>query len=246
MRTILVIGGTTEARTAAARLESNGFRVVVSVATGLGELYAGDHEIISGGKNDQELAAQARRWDADAVVDCSHPFALAAGRASRGAAASAGIPYLRFTRPRGIEEGVEVVSSWEEAVEALRRRGERALLTIGVRHLEPFVAAGLDLAARVLPMPESVGECLRLGLRPEDIIAAFPPHDVEFNRACIRKTGARVLVSKDSGGEGGTPEKIEAASAEGAHFVMISRPREEDGIHDIDELMERLGEVLPT
>lgn len=244
MSTVLVIGGTTEAHRVGDRLEAEGYRVVVSVATGLGERYAGAREVLAGSKDSQELAMQARRHEAAAVLDCTHPFAVEASRAARGAAAAAGIPYLCFTRPAGTTHGVERVAGWEEAVELLGKIGTRALLTIGVRHLEPFAAAGLDFAARVLPLPESIAECVRLGLGPEDIIAAFPPHDTDFNRACIRKTGAGVLVMKDSGDEGGTPEKIAAAAGEGIRAVMVERPAGEAGIVDIDELVARVKEVV--
>ncbi|MHB0914803.1 MAG: precorrin-6A reductase [Thermoleophilia bacterium] len=244
MSTVLVVGGTTEAQRASGRLEAEGFRVVVSVATGLGERYTQGREVVSGSKDGRALAEEVRRCGAGAVLDCTHPFAVDATRSARAAAAESGIPYLRFTRLPSGEDGVECVADWDDAVGLLRRSGSRSLLTIGVRHLEPFAAAGLDFAARVLPLPDSIDRCVRLGLRPENIIAAFPPHDVEFNRACIRKTAAKVVVMKDSGDEGGTPEKIAAAAAEGARAVMVLRPRAEAGISDIDELVASLNQAL--
>lgn len=244
MNTVLVVGGTTEAQRAAGRLEAEGFRVVVSVATGLGERFARAREVVSGGKDARELAAEARRCGAGAVLDCTHPFAVEATRSARSAAEEAGIPYLRFTRLPAAGDGVECVETWDEAVKLLRRSGSRALLTIGVRHLEPFAAAGIDFAARVLPLPQSIAECVRLGLRPEDIIAAFPPHDVEFNRACIRKAGAAAVLMKDSGDEGGTPAKVEAAAAEGVQAIMVRRPLAETGIIDIEELVVSLNKAV--
>lgn len=244
MNTVLVVGGTTEARRAAGRLEAEGYRVVVSVATGLGQRFAGSRDVLTGGKDARELAAEVRRCGAGAVLDCAHPFAVEASRSARTAAGEAGVPYLRFTRLPAADDGVDCVENWDDAVELLRRSGGRALLTIGVRHLEPFAAAGIDFAARVLPLPQSIAECVRLGLPPEDIIAAFPPHDVDFNRACIRKAGAAVLVMKDSGDEGGTPAKIEAAAAEGIRAIMVHRPQAETGIIDIEELVVSLNQAL--
>lgn len=245
MKTLLIIGGTTEARTAAKRLEEDGYRVVVSVATSLGELYAADAEVVAGPKDDKGLARQVRECEALAVLDCTHPFAVDASEAARRAAAATGIPYLRYTRAASNEtDGVAAVDNWSAAVEFLSQQGERALLTIGVRHLEPFAAAGLDFAARVLPLPDSVSECIRIGLRPEDIIAAFPPYDVDFNRACIRKAGARIMVMKDSGREGGIPQKIAAAAAEAIPVVMVRRPSEDQGLVDIEELVTCVNEVV--
>lgn len=245
MKTILLIGGTTEARQAASGLEELGYRVVVSVATGLGEMFAPGTGVVTGRKDEEELAGEVTRQGACALVDCAHPFALEVHRAARGAAGAAGVPYLRFTRaPAEGDAGVMRAANWDDAVETLRQRGGRALLTIGVRNLERFVRAGIGLTARVLPLPESVGECYRAGLKPEDIIAAFPPHDVDFNRACIRKAGADIIVTKDSGSEGGVAEKCEAARAEGIDVLIVERPGEADAATGFDELAARLDEAL--
>jgi precorrin-6A/cobalt-precorrin-6A reductase len=245
MNTVLLIGGTTESRHAAGHLQDEGYRVVTSVATGLGELYAAGGDVMTGRKGADALATEARRMDACALVDSTHPFATDISSTARRAAAAAGIPYLRYCRA-GSEPGpgIATAASFAEAVDMVKRRDDRALLTIGVRHLELFTAAGIDFTARVLPLPESIEECYRAGLEPEDIVAAFPPFDIQFNRACIRKSGAGIIVMKDSGSEGGTPDKIAAAREEEIDALVVARPAEQDVIHDIDILVERLEEAL--
>ena len=117
---------------------------------------------------------------------------------------------------------------------------------MGTRNLKPFVRAGLDLTVRILPLEESFADCTRLGIRPKNIIAAWPPFSVEFNTACMRQAGASVLVAKDSGREGGLQEKLEAAAAVAAAAIIIRRPAEPDAIHDLDQLVERLAQSLES
>ncbi|HDY69578.1 MAG TPA: precorrin-6A reductase [Actinobacteria bacterium] len=243
-----MLGGTSEANRAARYLEDEGYRVVQSVTTPLGERLAAGAVTEVGARDAAGLAGSATAAGAVAIVDCTHPFAVEASRAAVDAAGMMDVPYLRFTRAghRQEEPHVIEVDGWPAAVEFMEAGGRRALLTIGVRRLDMFIGAGLDLAARVLPLPESVGRCLELGMEPADIIAAQPPHSVDFNRACIRHARASLLVSKDSGIEGGLPEKVEAAAAEGAGVLLISRPREPEAITGTRELARRLRESLDS
>lgn len=245
--TIYLIGGTSDANAAARRLEAEGYQVVVSVATETGSRLAEGLKTEAGLKDAETIAARAGELGAAAVVDCSHPFALVVSREAARAAQLAGVPCLRYQRPGVETAGAVVVDSWEAAVNHLMDRADRALLTIGTRHLAPFAEAGIDFVARLLPVPESVNECTRLGLGPREIMAVCPPFSVEFNRACIRHAGANVLVTKESGPEGGLPEKLEAAAAEGIDVLVVSRPPEAGGVKafsTIDELVAGLKEAL--
>lgn len=249
--TIYLIGGTTEANHAALGLKEHGYHVVVSVATPAGRNVAEAVwlEMEVGCKDAAAMESRARALGAAAIVDCSHPFAVAASEQAGRAAAAAGLPYLRYVRSpvAGIDEtlaDIITVSSFEQAAEQSSRLGGRSLLTIGTRHLEEFVRMQLDFTARILPLPESLADCIRLGVEPEDIIAAWPPFSVDFNRACLRKCGARVLVTKDSGREGGLHEKLEAANSEGVTAVIIRRPTEPGAIHELDELISTLDSLI--
>lgn len=244
--TVYLIGGTTEANLAASRLLADGYRVVTSVATGHGGRLAVATETDAGRKDAAAMAAHAAEARARLLLDCSHPYATGARHEARRAAELAHIPYLRFCRPAEAAAGENAAVDWGEAVERLKRRGGRALLTVGVRHLHLFAAAGLDFAARILPLAKSLAECRRLEIDPRDIIAAHPPFSEEFNRACIRHAGADILVTKDSGAAGGLPEKLAAARKEGIKTLVIVRPPEgESGsLCDLDELVDRMELIL--
>lgn len=252
-QTIYLIGGTTEASQAARRLREEGYRVIVSVATPLGASVAAAAglETDTGGKDAGGMAASAASLHCAAIVDCSHPFAREASEQARLAADIAGLPYFRSSRPPwtqtasiGAGSPLEAVDSFDEAASRLRASAARSLLTLGTRNLEPFVQAGLDFTARILPLSESFEDCLRLGIKPQNIIAAWPPFTVDFNRACLRQCGASTLVTKDSGREGGLEEKLKAAELEGAAVILVRRPGEPDAIHDLDVLLGRLNASL--
>lgn len=247
---IYLIGGTTEANLAARRLQEQGYRVVISVATPTGGkvAVAAGFETEIGCKDAAAMESRARSLEAAAIVDCSHPFATEASDQARGAAETAGLHYLRYTRPPvdAPDAAVPIISvpSFQEAADQLVRLGGRSLLTLGTRHLHTFVQARLDFTARILPLMESFADCARLGIEPRNIIAAWPPFSAGFNRACLRKSGAGVLVTKDSGREGGMMEKIEAAESVGATVIVVQRPAEPDAIHDLDDLVSALASVL--
>lgn len=246
-RTVYIVAGTTEGNRVARRLQEEGYRVVLSVATPLGAELAACGEVDVGRKDSAGFIRRAGRRAAEAIVDCSHPFAEQVSREAASAAEGLKIPLYRFSRPESPREGRRLVRvrDWDEAVAWLRNRGGRALMTIGVNRLELFTREGVDLAARVLPDPESVSTCLKLGLAPRDIIAAQPPHGVDFNRACLRHAEADVIVAKDSGDAGGLDGKIEAAEAEDTDLLLVCRPMKEEGaITDLDLLVRRLGEDL--
>lgn len=246
---VYLIGGTTEANLASRRLTQEGYAVTVSVATALGSApaaAASGRAAQTGPKQAAEIARRAAALGAAAIIDCSHPFARIASQEASAAARSSGLPYFRFSRPPVELGGDRVIKagSWEEAITFLQENQGRALLTVGTRNLASFTAAGIDFTARILPVAESLAECARLGIGPERIIAAHPPFSTGFNRACIRHAGATVLVTKESGREGGLPEKAEAAALERAWLVVVARPPEPEAIHDLEALVTGLGEAI--
>ena len=50
-----------------------------------------------------------------------------------------------------------------------------------------------------------------------------------MNAALLRETGAKILVTKDTGVSGGFAEKVAAAEEVGAKVLVIARPRVENG-----------------
>jgi precorrin-6A/cobalt-precorrin-6A reductase len=230
---ILLLGGTSDTAPIAMALAERGHRVLVSKATML-PLAIGDHPHIesrSGPLDEASLAELIRQRAIRAIVDATHPYAATIrARAYRMAQALA-IPHLTFVRPPCIAADTPGVDFAPHHAEAARRafaHRRPVLLTIGSRHLAPYAAEaariGVRWVARVLDDPASLAACHAVGLGDACILAGRGPLSVEENRRQIESLGIGVLVTKDSGLAGGTPEKLAAAQAEDCRVVVLARP----------------------
>jgi len=253
-RHLFLLGGTGFSRHLTDQLEDAGYAVRLSVATSLGE---GEVEqepaggVRVGRLDRQGLLHELAHWHADALVDATHPYAVEVSRLARETADVAKIPLLRVTRPpwRPPDAGApcRIFASEDEVTAALLASGKRALFTVGAKGLQAFAGRGLTLAARVLPTPESVTAALAAGVAPADLIAAYPPYSVEFTAACLAHLGCSLLVSKESGVEGGLDEKLAAARLAGGELLIVARPAEpgSDGrvYHDLSALLNALEDA---
>jgi precorrin-6A/cobalt-precorrin-6A reductase len=235
-------------------LADAGFKVLVSTATDIELNLAESENIIrrSGRLNSDDLRLFASRERIAAIVDVSHPYAYEISRNVAAAAKSLGIPYFCYTRPSGIAVDEDVI--WTEdhahAAEKAFSFGKPVLLTVGSKNVTPYadeaVSKGLTLVARVLDHPTSIDACKRAGIPEERIIAGRGPFSTADNLSLINKFKIGVIVTKDSGTEGGMREKLEAAKLTGAKVVVVSRPVKatENAFTSIEELVQSLARVL--
>ncbi len=233
--TIWVLAGTTEGRDAAARLREDGRDVLVTTVTDCGrDLLLGRLEgvrVESGPLDVDGMVGFIGREGVKAVIDATHPFATEASINAKSAAMRSGVPFVRLERrsePLEYDALIEV-EGFEEAAERAVAQGSRVFLAIGVKNLKPFAMkaseAGVELAVRILPNEGSLSVCAELGIPFKNVIAAMGPFSVEFNRACFKDYNASVVVTKESGREGGYAEKVEAAKSLGIPVISIKRPR---------------------
>ena len=229
---ILLFGGTSETAEVATALADLDCSVLVSTATDA-ELDVGSHPCISRriGRLDSEgMQALIREQNIRLLIDASHPYAIALHETVAEVAVTTGIPCLRFQRQRGKYDADNLfeVADHEEAALLAASFGTSILLTTGSRNLQPYVNAaqeqGVPLFARVLPHPDSVMACDQVALPESNRIYARGPFSVEQNRALISDHRIGVLVTKESGVQGGVAEKIAAARQEDCLVVIVRRP----------------------
>jgi len=230
---ILLLGGTSETAAMATLLAETGYKVLVSTATDIA-LDVGQHPAISrrtGPLDGEQMAALIRSAGVQAIVDATHPYAVNVKAIAQRASREAGVPYFALLRPTAVrpDDSVHLASTHEEAAAKACAFGRPILLTTGSRHLVPYVRearrTGCLLFVRVLPEPASLEACRDAGIPPEAMVTARGPFSVAENGAAIRQHRIGVLVTKDSGAEGGVPAKLEAASAEGCQVVVVARPQ---------------------
>jgi precorrin-6A/cobalt-precorrin-6A reductase len=222
--TVLVLGGTSEARTLAAQLNDlPGLRVVSSLAGRVSNPVLPAGEVRVGGFGGAAgLGAWARTEGVGAVVDATHPFAETISAHAVEACAQAGLPLLRLARPAWTPRDGDDwhdARSLDEAAAMLPRLGTRVFLTTGRQGLGAFAALDrLWFLIRCVDPPDG-------GLLPanREVLLARGPYERESERALMRRQGIDVLVTKNSGGPL-TEGKLDAARDLGVPVVMISRP----------------------
>jgi precorrin-6A/cobalt-precorrin-6A reductase len=229
MRTVLVLGGTGEARALAA--EVVGVRVVSSLAgrvsaprLPVGEVRIGGFGGVAG------LIEYLRAEDVSAVVDATHPFAERITANAVEACRQAGVPLLVLRRPGWpAEEGWTRVASLEEAAAAVGER--RAFITTGRQGLAAFSSG----VARTVDPPEPP-------VPGVTVLLDRGPYTVDSEIRLMREHGIEVLVTKDSGGPM-TSAKLEAARVLGIPVIVVRRPPLPDGVEVVGTVADAVAWV---
>lgn len=261
---VILFGGTTEGRRLADYCSRHHIETVVCVVSDWGAGLLPESpwlRVRTGAMEAEEMGALFRREKPALVVDATHPYAAAATGNIRKACSAGSVPCIRVVREpweKDREGGGRTVwvETAGEAADYLSGTEGKILLTTGSKELPVFAGkeegAGIEgfeerVWARVLPSEESIGLCRRLGVKASQIIAMQGPFSLEMNMAVLHMTGARWLVTKESGTAGGFSEKMEAAGRSGVTAVVIGRPGEEEGV-SLREAVRRLepyGESCP-
>ena len=230
-RRLLILAGTGEAA-ALARAAAAAFSGRLEVINSLSGRFVQPGRIagavrIGGFGGAKGLADYLRGERIDMVVDATHPFAQTISANACEACASANVPRLVLTRPRWRKRPADrwiEVDDMAEAAAELRRRGGRALITIGVKELHQFanlpdvfcLVRLIELSAAPLPLANY------------EVVTGRGPFTVAAEKALLAGRRIDVVVSKASGGKA-IRAKITAARAMNLPVIMVRRPPDPEG-----------------
>ncbi|MFC7449821.1 cobalt-precorrin-6A reductase [Rhodococcus daqingensis] len=229
---VLILGGTSEARSLATRLSRlPSIEVVSSLAGRVRDPRLPDGAVRVGGFGG---VTGLRDWLRDntirAVVDATHPFAARITSNAAAATAQAGLPFAVVQRPPWSpvpDDRWVIVDTLEDAAAALSGLGRRVFLTIGRQGVEHFASVDSEFLVRAIDPPEGATPPLMT------LLLDRGPFEVEREAALMREHHIDVLVTKNSGGEL-TVAKLTAARELGIPVVMIRRPPNPLGVTVFD------------
>lgn len=230
---ILIFSGTTEGHALCRFLSSHAICAQVFVATTYGEAVMEPLTGITvhaGRLTTLEMAAYMSAQTI--VVDATHPYACEVTEHIQEACQIKQAEYLRLLRPVQQSDGVEVVADTAQAVNWLCQHQGNILLTTGSKELDAYTAIPeyqKRIFPRVLPSVEAIEKCMALGFPCASILAMQGPFSHEMNVALLKKVKASILVTKDTGKNGGFAEKLSAAKELGVTTLVIARPTQENG-----------------
>ncbi|WP_105422267.1 cobalt-precorrin-6A reductase [Neorhizobium sp. T25_27] len=236
---ILILGGTAEARALAGKLAGDPqFALELSLA---GRTRAPAEQPVPvrvGGFGGAEgLATYLRQKGISILIDATHPYAAQISRNAAKAAEISGVPLVALRRSawqrqpgdRWIE-----VDSVADAVNALGEVPRKAFLTLGRQELLPFEAApqhhylvrSVDPVEPPLSVPNAV------------YLTARGPFEQVDEAWLLRDHGIEAIVAKNSGGPA-SYGKIAAARELGIDVVLIRRPDLPDvlSVETVEELL---------
>jgi precorrin-3B C17-methyltransferase len=230
---IWVFSGTSDGNELANRLVALEHKVVLSVATEYGAEMARKNcpgAYLAAGR----IGLEARReslisFRAKAIVDATHPYAVAMSEQLIALSDDLNVSYVRFDRPSCLDErDVELCDSIEEAATSAIESGRRIFLATGSKDLPEFlrVAGATERMwfARVTPDSQSITQAVAAGIPRNQICAMQGPFSQAFNESLWTEWKIDCLVTKDSGTAGGYEAKIAAARKLGIPILVIKRP----------------------
>lgn len=246
---VILFGGTTEGRLLAKHLEQLRIPTDIAVATEYGkEVLRGevsDCRVFVGRMDDRQMEDFIRENGGSLVIDATHPYATEVTENITRACERLSVPVKRVIRESVPFPAQTVcVDSTREAVDYLAGQKGIVLITTGSKELHYFCgfpSARERLTARILPVEQSVSLARQNGFADAQLICEAGPFSTAQNLEAIRRVHADFLLTKDTGREGGFPEKMEAAERAGIVPVVIRRPTVEQGL-----LLEDMIIYLPA
>ena len=244
---ILIFGGTTEGRLAVKTLEEGEGPYFYSTRGCGQEIECSHGKHICGAMTTEEMIEFCRSHDIKLIIDAAHPFASRLHDSIYHTGRILELPVIRFDRlyPPAEYDKIEMCDSFENASEAMKRKGVRRLLALtGVQTIDKLKLYWEfnETFFRILNRRDSLNKAIQAGF-PEDHLVYYEKDNIDY---LIDNLHPDAILTKESGASGGYFEKIEAAKRAGIDIFVIRRPKLPenfivvDGCHGLRFEIERI------
>lgn len=225
---ILLLGGTSEARTLAAQLHPD-VEVISSLAGRVPDPALPVGQVRIGGFGGADgLRDWLRGAGVDAVVDATHPFAATITFNAATVCRELGVPHLVLVRPAWTPGDAIVVASDTQAAKTVAdERFSRIFLTTGRSGTAAFKDSDAWFLIRAVTAPDAQDLP-----RHHDVLLSRGPYRYDDELTLLREHRIDALVTKNSGGSMTRP-KLDAAAALGVAVVMVDRPPLPPGVRTV-------------
>jgi len=255
MSDVLVIAGTTDAKSVIQRLWELNIDTAVTVTTRMGCSMLDDYKhltVYQGKLNKERILNLLNEVKPGCLIDASNPFSAEITRNAIHVCKAVNMPYIRFQREKlnfDDDPNVAVVKNYGEACEKLRYCEGNIVLTLGSNKIEAFTKIPdyeQRVFLRILPDWKVLCKCEKLGFNPNNIIAIKGPYNEALNIELFKYCHASVLVTKESGNMGGVVDKINAAKKLGMKVILVDRLEDEclNKTSSVEELMLFVNKVM--
>ncbi|MCD7923999.1 MAG: cobalt-precorrin-5B (C(1))-methyltransferase CbiD [Bacteroides sp.] len=224
---ILILGGTTEGRTAVKVADEAGKPYFYSTKGEWQEVLCKNGTRITGGMNPEEMKDFCRENNIRLLVDAAHPFASQLHQAVDETSRVLKIPVVRFERkypPRTTD--IIWCEDYSDAIRQLEEKNIEHLLALtGVQtisKLRPYWEKHTTCRFRVLEREASIALAQKQGFDPQRLVYYRAAEDSELS--LLKQLHPQAILTKESGESGGFLQKVEAAQSLHIPVFAVKRP----------------------
>ena len=246
---ILLFGGTTEGRRAAALCDRLGLPFIYSTKTCVEPFATTCGEFRDGALDEAALSKLVAARGVRLVIDAAHPFAARLHQSVFEVCQRHAVHLIRFDRAL-VDfpdfEGLHPVSDFTEAIALLERLAPAKLLALtGVQSAAPLRPwwKRHEMLLRILPLAASMKLARLEGIPETKLLPMSPDGSDEALEALVRKHGIDCLLAKESGESGFFSSKLRVAERCAIPLIVIRRPPApafDTVVFSIDELEQCL------